>query len=439
MREAKGDGSHLLRVLGVAFGVAAVIGGTIGQGILRAPGLVASGVPDATWMILLWVAGGVFAMIDAMSTVELAASLRRTGGAYVFVTRAFGRLAGIAAGLSVWLGYVGIVAAVAVLFAGYVQRLGIATTVPISVLAVAILAFVAGVQALGTRISGWSQEAISAVKALIFIVLIVALLLAPRGAPVAAPVIAGPVTLIGVIIAMRAIVGTYLGWEAAAYFGEEMKDPARAIVRATFGGIALVTTIYVLANMAFLSVLTPHEMAGADLVAADAAHRALGPMADTIVTAASLVSLISIMNIAFMIFPRQMFAMARDAGIARLSHVARNGSPQVALALMFVVAVLLSLIGVYEILLAFTVWLMTAVAASVNLAAIVLRRREPGLDRPYRMPFFPAPAIFSLIVNLLLLAGFLYENAITAVEATVLLAVLAGVAFVATKRSATVD
>src|SRR5436190_17227596 len=68
------DGSHLLRVLGVAFGVAAVIGGTIGQGILRSPGVVAAGVPNAWLIILLWILGGVAALVDSMSTVELAAS-----------------------------------------------------------------------------------------------------------------------------------------------------------------------------------------------------------------------------------------------------------------------------------------------------------------------------------------------------------------------------
>jgi APA family basic amino acid/polyamine antiporter len=432
----KADGSHLLRVLGVAFGIAAVIGGTIGQGILRSPGLVAGGVPNGRLIILLWILGGAVAMIDAMSTVELAASIRRTGGPYSFVTRAFGRFPGLLTGMADWLGYAGAAAFVAVVFGEYLHRLGIATGVPIGLLAVALIALAGGVQALGTRIGGASQEIGSAVKALIFVALIAGLLIAPRGAPAPAVLTATPLTFAGLIVAVRSIIGTYLGWNQAAYYGEEVVDPRRTIVRATFTGIALVTAIYVAVNLALLAVLSPQEMAGSTLVAADAAGRVFGPSADMIVTAVSLISLVTILNLFLMTLPRLLFAMARDAGIPRLSHVSRNGSPQYAIALMAVVAALLATIGVYTILLAFSVWLITAVAVSVNLAAIVLRRREPDLERPYRMPFFPLPAIFALLVNLSFLAAFLYESPLTAVQASVLALVMAGLVVLSTRPAA---
>ncbi|MGN6820006.1 MAG: APC family permease [Sphingomonas sp.] len=430
------DNSHLLRVLGVAFGIAAVIGATIGQGILRSPGVVAAGVPYAWLIILLWVFGGVSAFIDSMSTVELAASIRRTGGAYAFLTRTFGRFAGLAGGIGVWLGYVGIAAFVSGLFGDYLHRLGILTTVPSRWLALALLALIAGVQAFGTRVAGASQEIVSAVKALIFVGLVVALMLAPRGAPAAA---AGPsvaMTAVGVIVAIRAILGTYLGWENAAFFAEEVRDFTRAVVRATFGGIALVTAIYVLVNVAMLTVLSPQEMAGSTLVAADAAGRAFGPTGDTIMTAVSLISLISIINTSMMTFARLIYAMARDAGIPYLSHVSRNGSPQVALGFHAGLVAFFSQIGGYAILLTFSTWLMTCVAVGVNLSAVVLRHKEPALDRPYRMPLFPMPAIFALLVNLGFLAAFLYESPGTVAEATALAVVLAAAAYLPTRGAA---
>ena len=112
-----------------------------------------------------------------------------------------------------------------------------------------------------------------------------------------------------------------------------------------------------------------------------------------------------------------------------------NGSPQYAIVLMAVVAALLATIGVYTILLAFSVWLITAVAVSVNVAAIALRAREPDLDRPWRMPFFPLPAIFAMLVNLAFLAAFLFDTPDTALKATALAAVVAGVVYLATRRS----
>lgn len=360
------------------------------------------------------------------------------GGAYAFLTRTFGRFAGIAAGIAGWLGYVGIVAFISTLFGDYLRRLGILTEVHSGWIALAVLGAIGAVQALGTRIGGASQEIVSAIKALIFVALIVALLLAPRGEAVAITTLPPAMTAVGVIVAIRAILGTYLGWEQAGYYGEEIKDFGHAVARATFGGIILVTVIYVLVNVALLSVLSPQEMAGSNLVAADAAARVFGPTGDLIVTAVSLLSLLSLlslMNTAMMTFPRLIYAMARDAGIPHLSHVSRNGSPQVALLLMVAMTAIFSQIGGYAILLAFSTWLTTCVAVGVNAAAMVLRRREPELVRPFKMPLYPLPAIFALLVNLGFLAAFLYESPLTVLQASLLCLGLAGIAYAATRRA----
>ena len=208
------DRAHLLRVLGAAFGVAVVVGGTVGQGILRTPGLVAEGVQTPLLILALWVFGGLFALVDSMSTVELAASIRQTGGPFTFARRAYGSLAGLATGLADWLGNLGATAFVSVVFGEYLHRLGLATSVPVGLLAVAVVVAVGGVHWLGTKVGGRSQEIGSAVKAALFAVLILALMFAPKGAPVAtevSPAAAVALSLTGMILAMRAIVGTYQG------------------------------------------------------------------------------------------------------------------------------------------------------------------------------------------------------------------------------------
>ena len=161
-------GNHLLRVLGVAFGIAAVIGGTIGQGILRSPGLVAEGVPEPWLIILLWAIGRRASWIDAMSTIELATSIRGTGGPIRSSPVPSGGSPASLTGIADWLGYAGAMAFVSVVLAEYLHRLGIGTTVPISSWRCWRSLRCGGVQALGTRIGGVSQEIGSAVKALIF-------------------------------------------------------------------------------------------------------------------------------------------------------------------------------------------------------------------------------------------------------------------------------
>lgn len=433
----EGDGSHLLRVLGVMFGVAVVIGGTIGQGVLRTPGLVAEGIRSPAIIVGLWIVVGVIAAIDAMSTVELASSIRKTGGPYAFATRAFGPVVGLGVGITDWLGNMAGIAFIAVVFGEYMHRLGLATIVPLGVLAPLIIAAVGVTHLLGTRASGWSQEIGSAIKALIFIALVVVLLLAPRAAPVATLTSDGMtagLTLSGIVVALRAIVGTYTGWNGAAYFCEEVRDPRRDIARATFSGIALVTVIYVLVNVALLRVMTPAEMAGSNLVAADAAARVFGPAADTVVTAISLISLITIINAMMMVFPRVLFAVARDAKVAGLSHVAANGTPRAALFATIAAAALLATVGVYELLLAFSAALIAAMGICVNAAAIVVRRREPDLERPYRMPLFPLPALLALAINGALFTLFVHDDPATAAKAFAALAVLTGGAYLATRR-----
>lgn len=432
------DRGHLLRVLGMLFGIAVVVGSTIGQGILRTPGQVAEGA-QKPWLILgLWTLGGVIAAIDAMSTAELAASIRQTGGPYIFFRRTFGALPGLAAGIADWLANIGSMAFVSVVFGEYLHRLGLMTFVSIGVLAMGLVLIVGLIQLMGTRVAGTSQEVGSAIKAALFTGLVVVLMLAPRGEPVATmttPQMTVGLTLSGIIIALRAIFGTYAGWNGASYFLEEVRDPGRSVVRATFIGIAVVTVIYVLVNLALLNVLTPAEMAGSKLVAAEAAARVFGPAADPVVTAISLISLVTIVNTSIMIYPRVVYAVARDYDLTLLTRVATNGTPRAALAVTVIAAGSLSLIGIYDVLIAFSTSLLAAIGAAVNLAALVLRHREPGLERPWKMPLFPIPAVVALAINGVLLVVFVMEDPTTTARAFALLALLTATLWLATRKT----
>ncbi|NBW12624.1 MAG: amino acid permease [Caulobacteraceae bacterium] len=421
------DRGHLLRVLGVAFGVAVIVGGTIGQGILRSPGVVAEGGKTPFVIVGLWLLGGAIAWIDAMSTVELASSIRKTGGPFIFARRAYGSMGGLAVGIADWLGNMGGIAFVSVVFAEYLHRLGIGTALPLGIIALLLVCVVGVVQSLGTRIGGRSQEVGSAIKAVLFLLLIGGLLLAPRGAPVATPVspgMAAALTISGIVVALRAIFGTYQGWNSAAYFCEEVRDPGKAIARATFSGIAVVTGIYVLVNLALLHVMTPAEMAGSNLVAADAAARVFGAAASPIVTGISLIALVTIINAMVMVFPRVLYAMAREFEIAPLTRVTQAGTPITALIATVAVGGGLALIGVYETLLAFSTSILALMGVAVNAAVIVMRRREPDLERPWRMPLYPLPAIVAFVINLALFVAFLREDPVTSLEAFAALAVL---------------
>ena len=111
---------------------------------------------------------------------------------------------------------------------------------------------------------------------------------------------------------MQSILGTYSGWHAPVYFSEENTDPAKSIPRSLFTGVALVTAIYVLINLAILHALPMSKLAGSKLAAADAAQLIFGGYSSQIVTSIMLVSLLGIINASFLFTPRVMFALSRD-------------------------------------------------------------------------------------------------------------------------------
>ncbi|HVG20835.1 MAG TPA: amino acid permease, partial [Blastocatellia bacterium] len=105
---------RLLRVLGVGFGLAVIIGNTIGAGIFRTPGMVAAWLPDVWLFLAVWIAGGLYALLGALAIAELGAMLPRSGGQYVFARYALGEYAGFIVGWSDWISTCGTTAAVAI-------------------------------------------------------------------------------------------------------------------------------------------------------------------------------------------------------------------------------------------------------------------------------------------------------------------------------------
>src|SRR4051794_10980194 len=107
--------SHgLIRILGVGFGLAVIVGSTLGIGILRAPGLVAGQLSSPTTILTVWVVGGLYTLIGAVCLAELGTMLPEAGGYYVYARRAFGDTVGFALGWTDWLTYCAVVGYVSI-------------------------------------------------------------------------------------------------------------------------------------------------------------------------------------------------------------------------------------------------------------------------------------------------------------------------------------
>ncbi|HEV2644232.1 MAG TPA: APC family permease, partial [Candidatus Elarobacter sp.] len=387
---------RLLRVLGVGFGVAAVIGGTIGFGILRTPGLVAARLPDP-WLILgVWALGGVYALLDANCTTELTTLMPEAGGPYVFARAAYGDFTGFVIGLGDWLQNTVALALVGVSLAEYVGVLAPPLAGAVGPVAAAVLAALTAVQLLGVRVGSVVQQWSSTAKTLAFAVLIGALFWAGGGASVApaAPVLVRPhgawMILLGVVASFRAVVSTYGGWNTAIYFSEEDVDPGRNLPRALIGGLLLVVAIYMLTNLALLHVLTPAQIAASSLPVAAAAQAVFGGATGRVITALALVSLLSILNATVLLTPRVLYGLGRDGlAPAAVTRVSRGGTPVTATLLSGGIAIMLALAGTFEALLAAYALVGVLIGVVVNASLFTLRRRWPERARPYRARGYP--------------------------------------------------
>jgi APA family basic amino acid/polyamine antiporter len=400
----------LRRVLGLVFGLAVVVGGIIGSGIMRAPGVVALGLHSVPLTLALWVALGLVAMLTAMPLVEAGAEIPRAGGSYPIAARAFGPAAGFMTGWLTWLQYTASNAFISVVFAEYVHRLGLAGGVPKALIAVALIGALTAVNMTATRISGASQSIASAVKGAAFLLVALVLFLSPRApasyhAAAAHPLLTGAGAVSAVIMAVRVIYQTYAGWDGAIYFGEEVRDAARNVGRATFGGIAMVTVVYILVNLALFHVLTPAQIAGSELAVGDAVRVSLGKAGDTAVTAIGALSLAAIVNLQIMASSRITYRMAVDRLLPSvLAKVASGGSPWRSVAAVALVSAVFAGSGGYEqIVRIYAPWSIGSILM-ICLSSFWLRLNEPRLERPYRAPFFPWITLFACAVQAGLIA-----------------------------------
>ncbi len=416
---------RLLQILGVAFGLAVIIGNTIGVGILRTPGDVAAHLPDARWFIGAWLLGGLYALLGALSLAELGAMVPESGGQYVFVRRALGEYAGFAVGWSDWVSSCAALALVTVSMGDYSAAILSALTGKAVALALAVVAVLTLIQALGIRAGDLTQQITSLLKTLVLLALAgVCLMWTP---PSAAPAVVAPAARIGfgaIVLALQGVIYTYDGWNGMLYFGGEVKNPGRDIPRAMAGGVLAVIVIYLLLNVAFLHVLTPARMAGQDLVAATAAREIFGDKGDTVVRGVLLVSLLSAANAILLIASRLPFAMSRDGLLWRgFQAVSTGGTPRPSLVASAVATGLLLITGTFDQILALAAFFYVVNYTASFLAVFILRAREPDLPRPYRAIGYPWVTGFLVVGSLAFLVGnFFSDTRNSLVELALLLA-----------------
>jgi APA family basic amino acid/polyamine antiporter len=414
----------LIRILGTGFGLAVIVGSTLGIGILRTPGLVAGQLPNPTAILAVWITGGLYTLVGAICLAELGTMLPRAGGYYVYAREAFGDAVGFAVGWTDWITYCAVLGYVSIAMGEFTALLLPALAGYEKAVAILSLAGLATLQLAGLRVSSRFQEITTVVKFGAFVTVVVAAMVFAPGIRSGSGLASHAASFSGLIVALQSVVITYGGWQSALYFSEEDRDPDRHLPRSMIGGVAAVIVVYLLVNVALLTVLPVGDLAASTLPAADAAQILLGGRGREIITILSIVSLPPMLNAILMIGTRILFAMGRDGLLwRRAASVTPRGTPAAAMLATTVVALALIATGTFQRLVAVVAFFLAANYAVCCLALIVLRRREPDRARPFRAWGYPWSAALVLAGAAAFLVGAAAGDTINAAGALALLAV----------------
>jgi APA family basic amino acid/polyamine antiporter len=439
----------LERRLGPFDAAAIIIANVIGGGILFRSPAVAAALPDATWFLLAWLAGGVLAFMGAMAYAELAALRPKAGGEYVYLREAFGPLAGFLTGWTSFVaGFSGAMAASAIFLIVTLNRFipGIANSTPLlaipipgtanaitfsihTLAASAVVIIAALIHIRGVGPGRVASNVLTTLKILSLVVFIAFGLTAGTGSPSNIVESAGPVTITGFLFAFIPVMFTYSGWNAAAYMAEEIRDPGRNVPRSLLMGTVAVIAIYLLMNALYLYVIPIRELMtlGGKSVLDVVGDRLLGERAGDIMAVVALVSLAAGINAWTFAGPRVYFAMARDNAFfksaARVHPTYKT--PAASIVAQAALTIVLILTGSLDSIANYVGFAITLFAGTAVAAVFVLRAREPNAPRPFKALGYPwTPALFVLVSAAIVVNAF-YSDPRVSLTGTVI--ILAGI------------
>ncbi len=401
--------------LSVVDGVAMLVGIVVGIGIFKTPQMVAANVDSDAAFVAVWLVGGVVTLVGALVYAELGAAFPSTGGEYTFLGRALGpRVALLFAWARLTVIQTGAIALVAFVFGDYAQRvLPLGRWGP-SLYAAAAIALFTAVNLSGTPQARGVQRLFSGLTVLAVVGIAV---LGLTGAPVQAT---APATASGGAagLAMVFILLTYGGWNEIAYISGELRDVRRSMARVLVLGCGAVTLLYVVANLAFLRALGLEGLRASDAVAADTMRAVFGDAGATVLAATICCTALSTLNATIFTGARLYYAIGRDLPVlGRFDRwSSRGNTPANAILLQSVLALALVGFGAatrggFQAMVEYTAPVFWFFLLLVGVSLIVLRQREPAVERRFRVPLYPfTPLLFCLTCAYLLYSSVVYAG-----------------------------
>jgi APA family basic amino acid/polyamine antiporter len=403
MEPQSNDKAGLPRKLSMLDAAVIVVGIVIGSGIFLLPNLVARDLHSGAAILAAWIVSGALSLLGALAYAELGAMIPATGGQYVYLRVAYGPLTAFVCGWTFMLAVLaGGTAWLAVTFSIYFGHFVRLTPVAGKAVAIALIAVLSVVNYLGVREAAWVQRTFTFLKIAGLLVLIGAAALSPRFAGPADPSSRPAFSLGHFGVAMAACLMAYNGWSYVSFVAGEVREPHKNLLRSLTLGMLIVAALYVLANTAYLKVMTIPQIAAAERVGAELATQTMGSIGGAFISMTVLLSIVGAANGCILTSARLPFAQARDGlFFSRFGRVhPRFQTPAFAILMGGLWTMLLVVSGSYETLYTYSI-LAAWFFYTMTVAAVpVLRRKMPGATRPYRMWGYPYTIWLFVIVSM---------------------------------------
>ena len=408
----------LQKSLGLSAALSTVIGMVIGGGVFFKPQAVYTLTGGAPGLgMIAWFIAGVLTITAGLTAAEVSAAIPKTGGMMVYIEEIYGKKLGMLTGwMQSVLFFPATISAIAVMFGNQTcLLLGLNENLIIPITIFTIL-FICFLNTLGSKTSGMIQT-ISTIAKLVplFIIVVFGFIKGNGNNSIFTPIVAenlSPMSIIGQVLI--AILFAYDGWINVGALAGEMKDPGKDLPKAIVGGLSITMAVYIAINLAYLWVLPADQIANFANPASAVAEVIFGQIGGKVVTVGILISVFGCVNGYLLTGPRVLYTLGQQKsilGYKAIGSLNKNDVPANATLIMGILASLYALSGQFNLLSDLSMFAVWSFYVLTFVGVIKLRKTQPNLHRPYKVPLYPIIPITAIlggsfvVLNQLLFAG----------------------------------
>lgn len=427
-RNLQSEATEMRREVTLFGGISVLAGIMIGSGIFYIGAIVLQRAGMSPGLsLLVWIIGGLVTLLSGICFAELGAMIPKAGGYYVYLREAYGERIAFMCGFGNFtLSNPGSIAALAVAFAAALNSLWTIDPVAQKVIAIATVVLLTLINIRGVALGSRLQNVFMVLKMLPILLILFAGLFFGTESPDLF-MIPGEMPSFGTLMSMIgfAVIATlwaYEGWTNLNNIAEEIKNPKRNIPLSLILAITGVALLYVLFNYSIFRVVPYDKIvemvdSGNFYLGTEAANMLFGSAGMYIVGAAMILAIFSSLNGCVLAFPRMYYAMARDGAFfkpfGKLHPTYRTPmNAQIASACLAIVLIISRTLGELTSLVALCGMIFHGMTF---FSVIILRRKYPDLERPYKVWLYPIPILLICAIMIGLIANTIVNDPFTVV------------------------